>query len=410
MRTTGNTITRLPPHHQSMWPNGLALSDVTTDLDSILTANALAIRIRVGDVSVLVGDKRTPPQAELVFSSRRVVEKVLQRTSLYSLARAYLDGTMGVVGSMQSAIDVMYAVNVAHDRARTPIEALKGQMFRLGKGLLPRMAKRFESNAHYSMSPGAYRLFLDKNMQYTCGKFVNGHDTIDQAQINKFELIARVAENRFGKLRGVRHLDLGSGWGGLVCFMRDTYGMESVGCTNNRTQFDYAREAFGADVIFGDFSELPTLVKPFDLVTIVGMAEHLTPRRRDLLFGQVRRKLVRDGGLIYFQCIAKPDVWIGGDAYRIAYRDVFPGHYLETQAEMEERFKRLNLRICYSSDDPMDYAKTTALWAGRLAVNEPSIVGMIGEANFRMFYGYLSYASKLFSEGRGSLMRYMLSA
>jgi cyclopropane fatty-acyl-phospholipid synthase-like methyltransferase len=112
--------------------------------------------------------------------------------------------------------------------------------------------------------------------------------------------------------------------------------------------------------------------------------------------------------LVYFQCIGKPDVWIGGDAYRIAFEDVFPGHYLEKPEDMEERFRACGFEILYKQDDAKDYARTTALWVHNLQVNQERIEKLIGDRNYRVLVGYLAFGSKLFSVGRGSLMRYVL--
>jgi cyclopropane fatty-acyl-phospholipid synthase-like methyltransferase len=113
-------------------------------------------------------------------------------------------------------------------------------------------------------------------------------------------------------------------------------------------------------------------------------------------------------GIIYLQCIGKPNVWIGGDSYRIAHEDVFPGHQVETSGDMEARFRKLGLEVLYAVDDSADYAKTTALWVDNLQTNKSEIVSLIGEKNFRIFLGYLAFGSKLFASGRGSLMRYVL--
>ena len=308
---------------------------------------------------------------------------------------------------MEIAIDILYAINLATDRPRTFTEKVNHIGFRICKGTLPFMARRFESNAHYSMSADAYALFLDEKMQYTCGRFLSGQETVDEAQINKFKLIASLTEHHLGRIKNIQHLDIGCGWGGLLAYFGENLRTNSEGITNNRSQQLCAQEKFGATVSLGDFADLGGSEKKYDLITIVGMAEHLTPRRRNKLF-RMARSVLNQKGLVYFQCIAKPLAWIGGDAYRVAYQDVFPGHFLETRHAMEQRFKEMGFEVLYASDDAADYAKTTALWAKNLQKNEQRIVAIIGDKNFRIFLGYLLYASKLFASDRGSLMRYLL--
>ncbi|AMA59860.1 hypothetical protein BCCGELA001_28770 [Bradyrhizobium sp. CCGE-LA001] len=326
---------------------------------------------------------------------------------LYTLAKAYFDGALDIVGPLDKAADVLFAVNLASDVRQNLFERLNQLVFRFAKANLPYFSSRFESDPHYSLDAAAYQLFLDRHMQYTCGKFERGNETLDEAQENKFEFIRTLATPIIGKLEGARHLDIGCGWGGLVAYFRDQFKSDSVGNTNSAAMKRYAERHNGLKIAYGDFATLSHFHNRFDLVTVVGMAEHLTPSRRAQLLKIVSGSL-RKGGALYFQCIAKPSAWIGGDAYRIAYEDVFPGHFLETPAEMAARFERYGFEIVHSQEDGPDYAKTTALWAQNLQTNRLQISELIGERNFRVMFGYLAFGSKLFAERHGSLMRYLL--
>ncbi len=77
---------------------------------------------------------------------------------------------------------------------------------------------------HYDVSNEFYRLFLDREMVYTCAYFAEDHWDIDRAQADKLEMICR-------KLRlkpGERMLDIGCGWGALVCYAAKNYGVEPM--------------------------------------------------------------------------------------------------------------------------------------------------------------------------------------
>ena len=66
---------------------------------------------------------------------------------------------------------------------------------------------------HYDLSNDFYALFLDPEMVYSCAYFTDWQNDIATAQHDKLEMICR-------KLRlkpGDRFLDVGAGWGGLVC-------------------------------------------------------------------------------------------------------------------------------------------------------------------------------------------------
>jgi cyclopropane-fatty-acyl-phospholipid synthase len=71
---------------------------------------------------------------------------------------------------------------------------------------------------HYDISNAFYALFLDPEMVYSCGYFQDWNNDLATAQRDKLDTICR-------KLRlkpGDTLLDIGCGWGGLICHARAT--------------------------------------------------------------------------------------------------------------------------------------------------------------------------------------------
>ena len=91
---------------------------------------------------------------------------------------------------------------------------------------------------HYDLSNDFYALFLDPEMVYSCAYYTDWSNSVEQAQRDKLEMICR-------KLRlkpGDRMLDIGSGWGGLVCHAAQNYGVTAHGCTLSEEQLAFARD------------------------------------------------------------------------------------------------------------------------------------------------------------------------
>src|SRR3954451_25218036 len=91
---------------------------------------------------------------------------------------------------------------------------------------------------HYDLGNEFYQLFLAPEMQYSCGYFTDWGNPLEQAQHDKMEMICR-------KLRlqaGERLLDIGCGWGGLVCHAARNYGVKAHGVTLSQAQHDFAQE------------------------------------------------------------------------------------------------------------------------------------------------------------------------
>jgi cyclopropane-fatty-acyl-phospholipid synthase len=377
-------------------------------LDSILKESNLSVKISVGAWNNLFGSRATHSAApELIFSSYDECLKAIRNCRLYNFAISFFKGRMRIVGPVDEIVNVLYAVNIRSDLPQSIEEKLTLFLFRTSKRWVPRLALRFESNFHYSLDVRAYRLFLDPYLQYTCGRFLSDTDSVDKSQIQKFELIKTWVSEQLGTIERKQHLDIGCGWGGLVSYFRESYGTESIGLTNCGAQRDYIHKQLGVQPIFGDFTAINHFKNQFDFVTVIGMSEHVAGALKDKLLKAISRAL-KDDGVLYFQSIQKPDLWIGGDAYRVAQELIFPGHDLDFQQEAERRFIAAGFKIVHSEDHSLDYARTTGEWAARVNRNFSELEVQIGTNNASLFLMYLSYASKLFENGRGKLMRYAL--
>ena len=385
------------------------LRATTAPMAEILSARRLCARITLAENSILIGHSAESggDPVEFLFASANNFKRVVEPMRLFDLALGYLDGRMKILGPISRAVDILDAINDATDRPRTILELSRDLVHRGLKALVPGVATRFESLGHYSQDPKAYELFLDDFMQYSCGRFENGSEDINQAQLAKFRMIAQLVTRHCGPPTGKDHLDMGCGWGGLGAYFTNQLGMRTVCNTNVESQRRYAQGRFGCDVTFGDFSQLRATEKRFDLITIVGMMEHLTPRRRSQALDIVTH-LLKPDGIVFLQCITKPQDWIGGDAYRLARQEIFPGHFLETHQQTEARLKQAGFTILESMDHTSDYALTTSRWVDRIQANEAALTSILGARQYRAFLGYLAVASRLFHTRRGQLMRYVV--
>jgi cyclopropane fatty-acyl-phospholipid synthase-like methyltransferase len=386
-----------------------ALRAHTNTFGSILTAHELCIRVTVEGHGVVIGDYATLTKTpvEFAFDSSDTFVRLFRDLRLFDFAMAYIDGQMKIIGSIVDAVQIIDILNGATDRSQTAREYCQSLLFRAGKYLFRRKAMAFESLNHYALNAKAYELFLDDYMQYTCGHFVTNKEDINRAQVAKFELIAELVSKYAGSLAGKDHLDIGCGWGGMIGFFAKNFRTRSIGNTNCKEQMEYAQRRYNCEIVLSDFSKLKNSERRFDFITIVGMIEHLTPSRRMQLL-KVVHHLLRDRGVVYLQCIAKPPIWIGGDAYRVAQKEVFPGHFLETPEQTDARLQRSGFTVLDRFDDCADYGLTTSRWVDNLQRNEARFIDIVDARRYRMYLGYLAFASRMFSSGRGSLLRYVL--
>jgi cyclopropane-fatty-acyl-phospholipid synthase len=90
---------------------------------------------------------------------------------------------------------------------------------------------------HYDLSNDFYRLWLDKNMVYSCAYFQTPEDDLDTAQEQKLDCICR----KLRLMPGERLLDIGCGWGGLILHAARNYGVRALGITLSQRQLEFAQ-------------------------------------------------------------------------------------------------------------------------------------------------------------------------
>src|SRR6202021_4248413 len=92
---------------------------------------------------------------------------------------------------------------------------------------------------HYDVSNRFYEWVLGPTMAYTCACYPREDATLEQAQANKFDLVAR----KLGLREGMRLLDVGCGWGGMGMHAAREYGVKAIGGTLSGEQALWAQQA-----------------------------------------------------------------------------------------------------------------------------------------------------------------------
>ena len=266
---------------------------------------------------------------------------------------------------------------------------------------------------HYDVSNDFYKLFLDPEMVYTCAYFTDWSNDLATAQRDKLEMICR-------KLRlnpGDRLLDIGSGWGSLICYAAERYGVTALGVTLSEEQLRLARERITAkglqDRVSVELQDYRALEGTFDKIASIGMFEHVGIDNHDAYFSSVK-KLLAPGGLYLHHAIMRRAKKTDKEfrkkrrEYNAMVRYIFPGAEVDHIGMSVKGLESHGFEVHDVEAWREHYALTTEHWARRLTENRDEAVAIAGEARTRIWIAYLTGVSLAFK--RGTLQIYQTLA
>jgi cyclopropane-fatty-acyl-phospholipid synthase len=276
---------------------------------------------------------------------------------------------------------------------------------------------------HYDAGNDFFRLFLGRRMVYSCAYFPTGAEDLDTAQELKLEHICRKLRLREGQ----RLLDVGCGWGGLVTYAAQRYGVRALGVTLSPAQHALATERVReagvqerVTIRMQDYRDLRE--EPFDRVASVGMFEHVGRRRLPEYFAHLYR-LTKPGGLFLNHGIGGrhapgrsvrravervlEERLVGSAEFRRRY--IFPtgGVVSVSEANLEAELAGFEVRDV--EDLREHYARTLQLWVEGLDAHRDEAVRIGGMASYRLHRIHMGVAAWQFAAGELTLNQTLLA-
>jgi cyclopropane-fatty-acyl-phospholipid synthase len=379
------------------------------ELARVLPARPFHLRFWDGNVLAAT----SPPAPEFFARSPVAVAHFLRSPNVLGLGRAYVAGEL-VVDDLDAAFLIVDDWEpppiAAPDRARLTLAALAAA----GLGAIPRRpgtelilrGRRhdIERDAaavryHYDVGNEFFALFLDDSMTYSCAIFSRGAETLEDAQREKLELVARKLDLRAGE----RVLDVGCGWGSFAIHAAAHHGVSVVGVTLSEPQAQLARRRV-ADAGQSDRVEIRVAdyrainEGQFDAIASIGMVEHVGESQIDR-YASTLARLLRPGGRLLNHGIAvlRPDDDPTDDLFSNRY--VFPDGEPLPLSRVQLALERAGLRTGHVEGFMKDYARTLGEWTERLERRIDEAERLAGPERTRVWRLYLRAARHGFDVG-----------
>lgn len=362
-------------------------------------------------VSVILPDGRRigPADAQVSFIARQ--SKVLMHLAMGQiglLGEDYVEGRCDIQGSMRQLMAVASAILPG-----SPVEAarsgwltsLVGRLMSVWKHSTERDARQIEF--HYDLSDDFYALWLDPRRVYSCAYFTAPDQVLASAQEAKLDLICRKLRLRPGE----RFLDVGAGWGGLLLWAAEHYGVDATGITLSHNQHAYVSHLIEQKGLSSrvrvkllDYRKLDPEM-PFDKIASVGMFEHVGRMQLEQYFSRLRA-LLRPGGLILNHGITAGGVYnpqLGHGMGNFIEKYIFPGGELSHIGHVMTHMANGGLEALDVENLRPHYARTLWAWSdaleSKLEAASQVLQTQKGERALRAYRLYLAGCASGFENG-----------
>ena len=266
---------------------------------------------------------------------------------------------------------------------------------------------------HYDRGDDFFEAFLGDRMVYTSAIFNDEHETLEQAQDNKMNLVCRKLMLRPGD----DMLDIGCGWGTLAMHAAKTFGANSTGITisKNQTAFGNNRIAKAglsdkARIECLDYRDIPR--KQYDRISSLEMVEHVGVKNLSK-YCKLVYDLLKDDGIFLLQWVGlrrggelgvpviglRPEDLIWG-LFMSKY--IFPGADASIPlSDMSKALEKAGFQIQSVENISIHYSDTIHLWHLNWQKQREAVLKAYGERWFRLWHLFLGWSWRIAAQGTG---------
>lgn len=309
-------------------------------------------------------------EADWIIRSNDVILRIAKDWE-FELGETYINGGWDVAdGGLRNLLHILrvnfseYSIN----RWLQPLAKMFQEWNKVSRSQL-------NVSHHYDLDENFFRLFLDKEMHYSCVNFTNDDISLEQAQQEKCKLIA----NKLLLEPGQRILDIGCGWGSMAFYLTQNYDVDVTGITLSKEQLAVAKRRANEKQLNNVHFELKDyreLEGKYERIVSIGMFEHVGKPNYPAYFQKIKDSLVDDGvSLIHSIGRSGPpgvtNPWIR--------KHIFPGGSIPSLSEISKEVEDVELMLTDVEILRLHYAQTLNAWQHRFEENKKEISQTMGK-------------------------------
>lgn len=347
----------------------------------------------------------------IVFNDKQLAARYAAgKIPMATLLEAYLDGAIDIP-NMDAFLDAR--------RDLVNFSLTKKHFEFFFTRMIPEVAIHSKSQdkrivrEHYDRGDDFFEAFLGERMVYTSAIFNDEHESLEQGQDNKMNLVCRKLMLRPGD----EMLDIGCGWGTLALHAAKNFGAKSTGITisKNQTSFGNARIAkagfsSNAQIECLDYRDIPN--KQYDRISSLEMVEHVGVKNLSKYCRLVYDRL-KDDGIFLLQWVGlrrggdlgvpviglRPEDLVWG-LFMSKY--IFPGADASIPlSDMSKALEKAGFQIQSVENISIHYSDTIRLWHLNWQKQREAVLKAYGERWFRIWHLFLGWSWRIAAQGTG---------
>jgi len=308
------------------------------------------------------GDKKSFLKAKIKINDSSFCYKILRRGSL-GLGESYINGEF-------ETEDLTSLIELSARNIKTTYKFSGFFEFSLFKNFIKKnifynTKEKSEKNIsqHYDLGNDFFSTWLDKSLTYSCGIFNSSQETLEQAQINKYNKLINMVKPR----KGDRVLEIGCGWGGFAEHLAKNYDVELDCITISKKQFIFAKERIRRAKLSHKVNikklDYRDIKNKYDIIVSIEMIEAVGEKHLDKYFNIIKENLSPRGRAAIQAIVIKDELY---NRYRMKedfiQKYIFPGGFLPSLNSLNQLSNKSGLKIDRYHLYGLHYSNTLQKW------------------------------------------------